>query len=159
MRKLLPAGAMLLAITATAASATPVTFGYTGGFRSYTVPTTGFYNILAFGAQGSSGSFVVGPNSTALVITAGGGSSGGGGPANVTRSGRFVTAGAEGTFGGMGGSDGAGGFGGNSGTHSRSSSGSRSAAPADGARHQCRQSRPLLRPAAPCSQSSGWENV
>ncbi len=148
MRKFLPTSAMLLAITATAASAAPVTFSYTGGFQSYTASTTGLYNILAFGAQGGSGSggfggggadigadftltagevlriavggtgsggdtggggggsFVVGPNNTALVIAAGGGGSGGdngggGGSANATRSGRFVTAGADGAAGGM----------------------------------------------------------
>ncbi len=54
MRKLLLASAVLLAVTAPAvvASAAPVTFGYTSGFQTYTVPTTGLYSILAFGAQG-----------------------------------------------------------------------------------------------------------
>lgn len=54
MRRFLLASAVLLTVTAsaTAASAAPVTFGYTGGFQTYTVPTTGLYSVLAFGAQG-----------------------------------------------------------------------------------------------------------
>ncbi len=43
----------VLAGVASIASATSFTF--TGGFDTFTVPTTGIYNILAFGAQGGSG--------------------------------------------------------------------------------------------------------
>lgn len=46
------------------------TFSYTGQFVTYTVPATGFYDILAFGAQGGmgGGSLVVGPSNAPLVI-------------------------------------------------------------------------------------------
>ena len=47
-------GASFIAICAASsfASATTIDFAYTGGFQTYTAPTTGLYNILAFGAQG-----------------------------------------------------------------------------------------------------------
>ena len=54
MRLFLLAGASLLALSAAGpVSAMPTTtFAYTGGFQSYTVPTTGLYDIVAIGAQG-----------------------------------------------------------------------------------------------------------
>ena len=54
MRTSFRTGAALLALaasTATAAAA-PITFSYTGGFQTFTAPTAGLYNILAYGAQG-----------------------------------------------------------------------------------------------------------
>ena len=57
MRTLLLAGTTLLALSASigAAAAAPITFGYTGSLQTFTVPTTGLYNILAFGADGGNG--------------------------------------------------------------------------------------------------------
>lgn len=46
-------GALTLATTAlTAAQASMTIFSYSGGLQYYTVPTTGLYDITAFGAQG-----------------------------------------------------------------------------------------------------------
>jgi hypothetical protein len=47
-------GASLLAICASGsfAAASTIDFTYTGGFQTYTAPSTGLYDILAFGAQG-----------------------------------------------------------------------------------------------------------
>jgi hypothetical protein len=57
MKLLLLAGTMLLAIAApgSGARAAPFDFTYTGSLETFTVPTTGTYRILAFGAQGGSG--------------------------------------------------------------------------------------------------------
>src|SRR5258708_7395524 len=52
MRKVLLAGASLLALTAGASSAGATVIGYTGSSTTFTVPTTGTYDIVAFGAQG-----------------------------------------------------------------------------------------------------------
>lgn len=53
MRAFILAGTSLLALSALAvAKAAPITFGYTGGLQSYTVPVTGLYDILAFGGTG-----------------------------------------------------------------------------------------------------------
>lgn len=46
----------VLAACASIATAAPVTFGYTGGFQTFTATAAGTYNILAFGAQGGRGS-------------------------------------------------------------------------------------------------------
>jgi PEP-CTERM motif len=43
-----------LAATGSAACAEPIDFNYTGSLVDFTVPTTGTYQILAFGAQGGS---------------------------------------------------------------------------------------------------------
>jgi hypothetical protein len=54
MQQLLLAGTALLAIAASqpTAHADPIVFDYTGSLVNFTVPTTGTYQILAFGAQG-----------------------------------------------------------------------------------------------------------
>lgn len=54
MKELLLAGtAMLtLAVAPSAAQAVPFDFTYTGNLIAFTVPTTGPYQIVAFGAQG-----------------------------------------------------------------------------------------------------------
>jgi hypothetical protein len=54
MRQLLLVGTAVLAFTTTGlpARATPIDFTYTGSLVDFTVPTTGTYQILAFGAQG-----------------------------------------------------------------------------------------------------------
>jgi hypothetical protein len=61
MRILLLAGTSLLNITASVAtaSALPTTFDFTGGFQTFTAPTTGVYDILASGAQGASSGFKI----------------------------------------------------------------------------------------------------
>ncbi len=60
MRMSILAGTSLLALSASlaAARADPVTFGYTGGIVSYTVPTTGLYDIVAYGAEGGFGPII-----------------------------------------------------------------------------------------------------
>jgi hypothetical protein len=57
MKPLLLAGTAVLGLTASelAARATPIDFTYTGSLVDFTVPTTGTYQILAFGAQGGNG--------------------------------------------------------------------------------------------------------
>src|SRR6266446_5765399 len=58
--KLLPlGGATLLALAASepAARATLFDFTYSGGLATFTIPTTDTYQILAFGAQGGTGTF------------------------------------------------------------------------------------------------------
>jgi hypothetical protein len=58
--KLLPlGGATLLALAASepAARATLFDFTYSGGLVTFTIPTTDTYQILAFGAQGGTGTF------------------------------------------------------------------------------------------------------
>ena len=50
----------LFASVATAAAA-PVAFTYTGAFQTFTVPTDGRYDVLAFGAQGGTGRFISTP--------------------------------------------------------------------------------------------------
>jgi hypothetical protein len=59
MKQLLLGGATLLALAASepAARATLFDFTYTGSLVTFTVPTTDTYQILAFGAQGGSGTF------------------------------------------------------------------------------------------------------
>ncbi len=57
MRPLLLAGTSLLAVSASVASASATAFTYTGGFQTFTVPTSGTYDILADGAQGGSSMF------------------------------------------------------------------------------------------------------
>jgi hypothetical protein len=60
-RLLLVATAFLaLAFSDRAAEAVPFDFTYTGSLVTFTVPTTDTYQILAFGAQGGSGSFLPG---------------------------------------------------------------------------------------------------
>ncbi len=44
--------ALLIGLGAPAAQALPVTFAYSGAEVTWTVPTTGLYDIVAFGAQG-----------------------------------------------------------------------------------------------------------
>src|SRR5947207_14515050 len=67
MKLLLLAGTALLGFAASgsAARAVPIDFTFTGSVVTFTVPTTGSYQILAFGAQGGNseiraGSFGVG---------------------------------------------------------------------------------------------------
>lgn len=52
MRHRLLAGISLAALLAwgPSASAATTTFGFTGGVQTFTVPTTGAYQILTFGA-------------------------------------------------------------------------------------------------------------
>jgi hypothetical protein len=59
MRALLLVGTAFLGLVAfgSAARATPFDFTYSGGLVTFTVPVTDTYQILAFGAQGGSGSF------------------------------------------------------------------------------------------------------
>ena len=56
VKQLLLAGVTLLAVglSAPAAYAAPIIFDYTGSLVTFTVPTTGIYQVLAFGAQGGS---------------------------------------------------------------------------------------------------------
>jgi hypothetical protein len=54
MRRILLAGASLMAITAASADAETWTYNYTGSIQTFAVPTTGTYNIIANGAQGGS---------------------------------------------------------------------------------------------------------
>jgi hypothetical protein len=72
MKLLLLGGAMLLAIAApcSGARAVPFDFTYTGSLVTFTVPTIGFYQILAFGAQGGNLNFagVVGPGGRGAEI-------------------------------------------------------------------------------------------
>jgi hypothetical protein len=60
MKLLLLAGTALLGLAASepAAHAQRVNFTYTGSLVTFTVPKTGIYQILAFGAQGGSGTFI-----------------------------------------------------------------------------------------------------
>src|ERR1700730_8459100 len=56
MKRLMLAASWFLAIAAGSdAGATPFDFTYTGSLVTFTVPITGTYQILAFGAQGGSG--------------------------------------------------------------------------------------------------------
>jgi PEP-CTERM motif len=57
MKLLLVAGSAFLGLAATGsvARAEPIDFTYTGSLVDFTVPATGSYQILAFGAQGGSG--------------------------------------------------------------------------------------------------------
>jgi PEP-CTERM motif len=72
MKRLLLAGAAFLGLAASGsvAHATPFDFTYSGSLVDFTIPTTGTYQILAFGAQGGSGSFmgVVGPGGQGAEI-------------------------------------------------------------------------------------------
>jgi hypothetical protein len=93
MKKLLLAA--LLALVASGAYAQRVNFVYTGKLETYTVPKTGTYQIVAFGAQGGPGGFFsavgvggmgaeIGGNfvlteGEVLQIAVGGAGSGGGG--------------------------------------------------------------------------------
>ena len=54
MKRLLLAGAAFLGLAASGsvAHATPFDFTYSGSLVDFTIPTTGTYQILAFGAQG-----------------------------------------------------------------------------------------------------------
>jgi hypothetical protein len=54
MKSLVLAGSVLIAITVSplVAEAEPIVFDYTGSLVPFTVPTTGTYQILAWGAQG-----------------------------------------------------------------------------------------------------------
>ncbi len=52
MRALLLAGTSLLALSASVAAASATTFGFTGGFQTFTAAADGTYDILALGAQG-----------------------------------------------------------------------------------------------------------
>ena len=49
------AGLLIASAISFSAYADPLTFGYTGGLQTYTIPATGNYYILAGGAQGGSG--------------------------------------------------------------------------------------------------------
>src|SRR5437016_5281061 len=57
MRQRLLAGTSLLALLAWDPAARATTLTYTGAIVDFTVPTTGTYQILAFGAQGGSGRY------------------------------------------------------------------------------------------------------
>jgi Glycine rich protein len=61
MKQLLLAGTAVLGLVASglAVRATPIDFTYTGSLVDFTVPATGTYQIIAFGAQGGSGGFPV----------------------------------------------------------------------------------------------------
>ena len=62
---------MAIASTAGSAGAAPIPLSYTGGFQTYTAPTTGVYDILAFGAQGGSGGGLRAEIGGSLMLTAG----------------------------------------------------------------------------------------
>lgn len=64
MKMLLLAGATVLALSATVAtaSAAPIPFGFTGTVQTFTATSTGVYEIVAFGAQGGSGSSIASGN-------------------------------------------------------------------------------------------------
>ena len=95
MRNHLLAGASLLALVAwePAAQAAPLDFTYSGSLVTFTVPVTGTYQILAFGAQGGYADSVSGMGGLGaeiggdfsltagevLQIAVGGGGQGGGG--------------------------------------------------------------------------------
>ena len=72
MKQLLLAGAAVLGFTASGsvANAVPIDFTYTGSLVDFTVPITGTYQILAFGAQGGNaiGSNVVGMGGSGAEI-------------------------------------------------------------------------------------------
>jgi len=48
---------LMLVASAAGARAVPFDFMYTGSVATFTVPTTGSYQILVFGAQGGAGTF------------------------------------------------------------------------------------------------------
>jgi hypothetical protein len=54
MKRLLLAGAALLGLAASGSGtrAGPIDFTFTGSLVDFTVPATGSYQIIAFGAQG-----------------------------------------------------------------------------------------------------------
>lgn len=60
MRRFLLAGTAFLGVAASGsvANAVPITFNYPGSLVDFTVPATGTYQILAFGAQGGDGRLV-----------------------------------------------------------------------------------------------------
>jgi hypothetical protein len=60
MKKLLLAGASLLALTAASSSARATVFGFTDAPVDWTVPDTGTYDIVAYGAQGGIGDLASG---------------------------------------------------------------------------------------------------
>src|SRR5438477_578434 len=94
--------ALVLAAWDQIAQAQSTNFTYTGGFQTWTVPSTGLYNITAFGAQG--GGFA-GLGGGGVVADFGGVGGGGGGGA----SGGGGGGGNSGGFGGGGNSGGGGG--------------------------------------------------
>ncbi len=119
MKHRLLAGTSLLGLLAwdPAARAVPFDFTYTGSLVTFTVPTTGTYQILAFGAQGGSdGLFgVAGAGNTKLVIAGGGGAAERDAGAGLTgtaggNGGGFTAAGVGGTNGSGGGGGGVTGF-------------------------------------------------
>jgi hypothetical protein len=106
MKQLLLGGATLLALAASgpAARATLFDFTYSGSLVTFTVPTTDTYQILAFGAQGGSGTFAGG-------VGAGGRGAEIGGDFNLTAGEilQIVVGGAGGTGAGNGAGGGGGG--------------------------------------------------
>jgi hypothetical protein len=52
---LVAVSSLALAVSAEPAAAVLASFSFTGGFQTFTAPTTAMYNILAFGAQGADG--------------------------------------------------------------------------------------------------------
>ena len=60
---------MIASAISFSAYADPLTFGYTGGLQTYTIPTTGNYYILAGGAQGGSGAAAPGGAGTQIEGT------------------------------------------------------------------------------------------
>src|SRR5437867_1616620 len=101
MRRHLLAGTSLLALLAwDPAARAAVIFDYTGGLVTFTVPTTGTYQILAFGAQG-------GDSTYAAPFTSGGRGAEIGGDFSLTAGDKLQIAvggaGSTGRFGGGGG--------------------------------------------------------
>src|SRR5437762_3419781 len=105
MRRHLLAGTSLLALLAwDPAARAAVIFDYTGGLVTFTVPTTGTYQILAFGAQGGDGTY-------AARFTWGGGGGEGGGDRSLAAGDKLqVAVGGVGATGRCGGGGGGGSF-------------------------------------------------
>ncbi len=76
MKALVSTGAAAIALLASApgTSAAPITFGFTGGIETFTVPQTGTYDIVATGARGgnTSGNSLPAPGNAGLGAQVGG---------------------------------------------------------------------------------------
>jgi hypothetical protein len=124
IKGMLLAGALAMAMTVAAAEAGAETIDFTGSLVLYTVPTTGVYDIIAYGAQGGdavtffggkgaeAGGDIVLSAGTVLAVLAGGegsstlGIAGGGGGGSfvfeITDGSYLVVAGGGGGAGGAG---------------------------------------------------------
>jgi hypothetical protein len=71
-KRMLLAGASMLALMAGAAGASATTFDFTGSVQHFTVVTSGLYDIEAAGAQGGGGRTPIGPTSGGAGAEVGG---------------------------------------------------------------------------------------